>query len=106
MFQEIIYKLRRLCLHFVLKFNKSYKSEMMDSTKIYDKNIEMPNVRKRSVPEPFDQTGVNHQNLAQTKLSPGDTCSIKEPNGYYKGNNCNGDNHYSKNIYICQLSST
>ena len=101
MYQEIIAKSRAFSFRRLFKYIKSYSTKMMDSTKIFDKNIDSTNVRKRSVPESSIQDNLDHPNVNQTKKGTDDTSNKKEPNGYYKGNSYNGENKYGIKIYDC-----
>ena len=100
MFQEIINKLKVFSFHRVLNYIKSYTTKIMDSTKVFNNDMEITNVRKRSVPESFIQDNLHNEDLNLTKKAAEDTFNTKRPNGYYKENACNGENKYGKNIYV------
>ena len=104
MFQDIIDKSKTVYLNYILRDNKPSKHKTMDSTKIFKNDIENPDVRKRSAPQFFVGDTMNHRNIGERKLGPGEASAAKQPNGYYKGNNYNGENKYGENIIISATS--
>ena len=75
----------------------------MDSTKIFEKDTENLDVRERSATQFFAGDNMSPRNKGQRKLGLGEPRSTKQPNGYYKGSNYNGENKYGDNIFISTI---